>query len=247
MRRYNLRFADLVKKADKDVYDASDGSSRFFEDVPKDVVVEFLGTLKCSMANGNFNIPNIIEFLQTPDHEGLDKWDVVIEGGESSEHVSFEGLTAIKCMKRSIEYGNKNVVQISSRRRVLSGSSEGKFALTNNQITEAEQKCIDDWLSKGEEVKGREFKLKAYFQYLPQRKPVFIIMPIAPNPVKPGKEEPARLTQFRSELGADHLLAFAIGMPGVKGMENAVHYKINKVFQRLNIEDEEAEEVDDAE
>lgn len=244
---YNLRFADLVKKADKDVYDASDGSSRFFEDVPKDVVVEFLGTLKCSMANGNFNIPNIIEFLQTPDHAGLDKWDVVIEGGESSEHVSFEGLTAIKCMKRSIEYGNKNVVQISSRRRVLSGSSEGKFALTNNQITEAEQKCIDDWLSKGEEVKGREFKLKAYFQYLPQRKPVFIIMPIAPNPVTPGKEEPARLTQFRSELGADHLLAFAIGMPGVKGMENAVHYKINKVFQRLNIEDEEAEEVDDAE
>lgn len=29
-------------------------------------------------------------------------------------------------------------------------------------------------------------------------------------------------------------------------MENAVHYKINKIFQRLNIEDIEEEEVDDA-
>jgi hypothetical protein len=33
-------------------------------------------------------------------------------------------------------------------------------------------------------------------------------------------------------------------LPGVQGMENAVHYKINKIFQRLNIEDIEEEEVD---
>ena len=32
----------------------------------------------------------------------------------------------------------------------------------------------------------------------------------------------------------------------IQGMENAVHYKINKIFQRLNIEDIEEEEVDDA-
>ena len=53
-------------------------------------------------------------------------------------------------------------------------------------------------------------------------------------------------SKFREELGNDHIIAFAIGLPGVKGIENAVHYKINKVYQRLNVEDAEEEEVDDA-
>ena len=73
-------------------------------------------------------------------------------------------------------------------------------------------------------------------------------MPIHPAPAETdkGKEEKQKLTKFREELGSDHIIAFAIGLPGVKGIENAVHYKINKVYQRLNIEDAEEEEVDDA-
>ena len=86
--------------------------------------------------------------------------------------------------------------------------------------------------------------MKAYFQYLPQRKPIFIIMPIAPKEATSDENE--RMTKFRTELGNDKIIAFAIGLPGVQGMENAVHYKINKIFQRLNIEDIEEEEVDDA-
>lgn len=241
---YTLRYTDLVKKSNKDVCDASDGTSRFFENVPKDLVISFLKNIKCSMANGNFHIPNILEFLSDPNNTGIELWDIVIEGGESQEHVSFDGLKAIRCMKRSIEYGNKNVVQISSRRRVLSGSSEGKFALSKEQIQLAEKRCTEDWISKGEPTEGREFKLKAYFQYLPQRRPIFIIMPIAPKEATSDENE--RMTKFRTELGNDKIIAFAIGLPGVQGMENAVHYKINKIFQRLNIEDIEEEEVDDA-
>lgn len=241
---YKLKYTDQVKKIDKDVADISDGSSRFFENVPKDIISSFLTEIKCSMANGNFHIPNILEFINNKDNIGLEQWDVVIEGGESQTHVSFEGLKQIKCMSRSIEYGNKNVVQISSRRRVLSGSSEGKYTLTKDQIEEAERKCIEDWHSKGEAIKGREFKLKAYFQFLPQRKPVFIIMPIAPKPAT--KDENEQMTKFRSELGADNLIAFAIGLPGIQCVADTVHYQINKIFQRLNVEDSEEEEVDDA-
>ena len=73
-------------------------------------------------------------------------------------------------------------------------------------------------------------------------------MPIHPVPAETGegKEENPKLTKFREELGNDPIIAFAIGLPGVKGIENAVHYKINKVYQRLNVEDAEEEEVDDA-
>lgn len=242
---YNLRYTDLVRKADKDPFDTSDGSSRFFENVPKEKIISFLLSIKCSMANGNFHIPNIIEFLSNTENEGLEEWDVVIEGGESKERVSFDGLSQIQCVNRSIEYGNKNVVQISSRRRVLSGSSEGKYALTKEQIEEAEKKCINDWRKNGEATEGREFKLKAYFQFLPERKPVFIILPIAPKEATTAEND--RMKKFREELGSDHILAFAIGMPGIEGAEGAIHYQVNKVFQRLNIEDLEEEEVDDAE
>ena len=147
----------------------------------------------------------------------------------------------IRCVKRSIYYGTRNVVQISSRRRALSGSAEGKYALTKEQI-----KCAEDEYRKGSG--GENTPLKAYFEYLPSRKPIFIIMPIHPVPAEKGegKEENQKLTKFREELGNDHIIAFAIGLPGVKGIENAVHYKINKVYQRLNVEDAEEEEVDDA-
>lgn len=238
---YNLRYTDLVGKATKNVNDASDSSSRFFENVPKEIIIAFIEKIKCSMANGNFNVPNILEFLKDAENTGIEKWDVVIEGGESKEHVQFDGLQNIRCVKRSIYYGTRNVVQISSRRRALSGSAEGKYALTKAQILSAE-----DEHRKGSG--GENTPLKAYFEYLPARKPIFIIMPIHPVPAETGegKEENPKLTKFREELGNDHIIAFAIGLPGVKEIENAVHYKINKVYQRLNVEDAEEEEVDDA-
>ena len=193
------------------------------------------------MANGNFNVPNILEFLKDPENTGLENWDVVIEGGESKEHVQFDKLQNIRCVKRSIYYGTRNVVQISSRRRALGGSTEGKYALTKEQI-----ECAENEHRKG--GGGENTPLKAYFEFLPTRKPIFIIMPIHPVPAETGegKEENPKLTKFREKLGNDHIIAFAIGLPGVKGIENAVHYKINKVYQRLNIEDAEEEEVDDA-
>lgn len=238
---YTLRYTDLVGKATKDVNDTSDSSSRFFENVSKEIIIAFIEKVKCSMANGNFNVPNILEFLNDTKNTGIENWDVVIQAGESKEYVQFDGLQNMRCVKRSIYYGTNNVVQISSRRRALSGSSEGKYALTKEQI-----KCAEDEYRKGSG--GENIPLKAYFEFLPTRKPIFIIMPIHPVPAETdeGKEEQQKLTKFREELGNDHIIAFAIGLPGVKGIENAIHYKINKVYQRLNIEDAEEEEVDDA-
>lgn len=239
---YHLRYTDLVGKALKDVSDPNDNSSRYFENVPKEIIISFLEKIKCSMANGNFNIPNILDFLNNESNLGIEYWDVIIEGGESKDYVQIDGLQNIRCVKRSIYYGTRNVVQISSRRRALSGSAEGKFALTKEQINIAE----GEYRKSNE---GNNTPLKAYFEYLPKRKPVFIIMPISPVPANTteGKEEHQKLTKFREELGKDHIIAFAIGLPGVKGAENAVHYKINKVYQRLNVEDSEEEEIDDEE
>ena len=237
--KYEFRYADMVNKVNKDVWDITDDSSRYFADVPKNIIVSFVESLKCSMANGNFNIPNIVNFLNDTENINLENWDVVIAGGDSEDNVKIKGLEQIKCSKRSIYYCTRNVVQISSRRRALSGNTSGKAGLTKEQIKEVERKYK-------EKEAGSYIPVKAYFEYLPDRKPVLVIIPIVPDPA--NSEEHKALTKFREELGMDNLLAFAIGLPGVTAPEKAEHYKVNKVFQKLyieDIEDNEEEEVDD--
>ena len=182
---------------------------------------------------------NILLFLDNPENIGVEKWDILFASGENLERCfDITDSIRVKCINRSIFYGTRNVVQISSRRRALSGNSEGKAGLTQQQIEEVEKKFKTSGGSGYVPV-------KAYFENLPNRKPILVILPIVPNKPTSPEEEHDSLTKFREELGDDLIFAFAIGLPGVKGVESAVHYKINKVYQRLNIEDAEEEEVDD--
>ena len=74
---------------------------------------------------------------------------------------------------------------------------------------------------------------------------MLIIMFIKPK-ADDCKEEDM-LYKYRKELGEDCIVAFAIGCPGVRDEDKAVKYKVNKIFQQLNIEGEEPEEEDDYE
>lgn len=241
---YPLKYADF-KKAGKDVRDVTDGSARYFADIPKSIVVDFLRGVKYSMANPRFDAKNIIKFLEDPETEGMELWDVVFESGKAEENYDVDGLRMVKCMKRSICSTNRNIIQLSTRRRVLTGSMEGKFALTGGEIAEAEQAQRKQWELDGENSKDRDIPLKAYFKFLPHRKPILVIMFIKPN--KPEGDEDKLLQNFREDLGQDCIVAFAVGCPGVKEEGKAVKYQVNKIFQQLNIEGEEPEEEDDEE
>ena len=240
-KSYDFKFADY-KKSNADVWSSNDGSSRYFANVPKAIVIEFLKGIKCSMANPTFDTANILEFLSDDSNVGLENWNVVFEGGESGINYDIEGLGMIRCMKRAIYHSNKNVVQISARRRVMTGGTEGKFALSKEEIALAEQACRNAW---GPDGQKKHIPVRAYFEYLPTRNPILVVMEIIPN--EPDGDEPEKLSQFRSELGNAPILAFAIGCPGIREAGKAVTYKVNKIFQRLNIEGDEPEEDDDEE
>lgn len=241
---YILRYADF-KKADKDINDISDGSSRYFADVPKEVIVEFLRGIKYSMANPRFDAKNIISFLEDEETEGVDLWDVVFESGRSSAHYDVEGLRQVKCMERSIYSTTRNIIQISARRRVMTGGMEGRFALSKEEIEKAEDAQRKQWEKDGENCQGRDIPVKAYFRFLPKRKPLLVIMFIKPKDADSEEEE--KLKDYRESLGNDSIVAFAVGCPGVKDESKAIKYKVNKIFQQLNIEGEEPEEEDDDE
>ena len=241
---YALRYTDF-RKVDKDVNDTSDGSSRYFADVPKKVVVEFLRGIKYSMANPRFDAKNIISFLEDEETEGVDLWDVVFESGKSPTHYDVEGLRQVKCMERSICSTTRNIIQISTRRRVMTGSMEGRFALSKEEIDKAEDAQRKQWEIEGENSQGRDIPVKAYFRFLPKRKPMLVIMFVKPKDAD-GEEEDV-LRKYREALGDDCIVAFAVGCPGVKEEGKAVKYQVNKIFQQLNIEGEEPEEEDDDE
>ena len=238
---FEFKFADY-KKSTADVWSFGDGTSRYFANVPKAMIIDFLKGIKCSMANPTFDTTNILEFLSDSSNVGLESWNVVFEGGESDVNYDIEGLGMIRCMKRAIYHSNKNVVQISARRRVMTGGTEGKFALNKDEIALAEQKCREAWGADGQK---KHIPVRAYFEYLPTRNPILVVMQIIPN--EPDGDEPEKLSQFRGELGSAPIMAFAIGCPGIREAGKAVTYKVNKIFQRLNIEGDEPEEDDDEE
>lgn len=241
---YKLKYADY-KKLNKNVDDASDGTTRYFPDVPKEVVIEFLRSIKYSMANPRFDAKNIISFLEDEETEGMDTWDIVFESGKSDETYNIDGLRNIKCMMRAICSTNRNIIQLSSRRRVLTGSMEGRFALSEDDIVKAERAQRLQWDIDGEDSQGRDIPVKAYFRFLPKRKPILVIMFIKPQPPVKDKKEDKILEDFRESLGNDCIVAFAVGCPGVKDEGKAVRYQVNKIYQQLNMEGDEPEEEDE--
>lgn len=242
---YIFTFADIDKHKGENV-NSDSGASRYFANVPKHYVVDFFKGIKCSMVNMRFNVNNILDFINDENTIGVDNWDIVFEGGEGDVFYDIEGLEKIRCARRTIEE-HGHVIQISSRRRIL-GLREGKFALNDTDIKYAEDACRKAWLQEDptQSVENRNVPIKAYFQYLPKRNPLLIIMLLQPNKPDPNKEEMPRLTKFREELGDERIVAFAIGFPGVKESGNIKKYKVNKIYYELNMQDE-PEEIDDEE
>ena len=113
----------------------------------------------------NFNIDSIVDFIDDSNNIGIDTWDIVFEGGDSTRACQISGLENIYCSKRAI-YDHGNAIQISSRRRIL-GTREGKFCLTKSEIEVAENKCKNQWASDGiseENIKKKDIPIKAYFR-----------------------------------------------------------------------------------
>lgn len=240
---YKFDFANIDKYKDKDVHSDID-KSRYFADVPKEKVIDFLSSIKCSLVNMKFNRQNLIDFINDKETEGVDKWDIVFEGGDGQSFYDIPGLEMIRCPKRQVEE-HDHVIQISSRRRIL-GLREGKFCLTQKEIELAEKRCREVWEKEGSNVEGRNIPLKAYFEYLPYRKPVLIIMLI--EPIEPeNKEANKKAIEYIENLNGNKMIAFAIGFPGLKDTGKTKKYKVNKTYYQLNMLDEPDEIVDDEE
>ena len=234
----NFRFANIGKFEDSEINNPAIGASRYFENIPKRVVIDFLSKIKCSLVNTHFNVENLTDFITSPDTDGVDKWDVVFVGGESAKHYDIHGLENIKLSKRTIYCENKRVIQITSRRRVLSAGG-GLLTLTKEQQAEAQKAQREAWVVSGvseADATTRSIPARAYFERLPHRKPMLAIILIDPQTDLDADTE--KLKEFRENLGEEPIVAFAVGFPGVHDNGKSRRYKVNKIFYQLNMMDE---------
>lgn len=242
-KQYKLRFAEIGKYDDNEI-GFKNGASRFFENVPKELVIEFLSSVKCSLVNMYFNINSIIEFLKDDSNQGLENWDVVFVGGESNTYYNIPGLENIQCAERAI-YSNNKAIQITSRRRLLSANA-GKLALNAEEIQKAEEKQREQWVNSGctpDEAKRRSIPMNAYFSNLEKRKPILYIVLVKPK--SPTEPETAELKKFREDLGANNIVAFGMGFPAINDGGKSCHFRVNKTYYKLNMLDDLNDEEDE--
>ena len=209
-------------------------SSVLVSDVPKEVIAAFISKIRCSKINPNFNTETMLDFINDENTIGIESWDVVFQGGDSKFNFDIPHIERVKCAERAIHLEH-NAIVLSSRRKLLS-TNVGKYGLTEEQISAVKNKCKEKWRIDGKN-ENRDIPNRAYFEYLPDRKPILIIMLSVPK--KPeNNDECKKLVKYRSELGDAKIAAFAVGFPGVKNAEAAKHYKANKIYYQLLMQDE---------
>lgn len=209
-------------------------TSLIARDVPKEIICEFVRNIKSSKINPNFNTEYLYDFITDHDTVGLDLWDIVFQSGESDKCFDIPHLESVRCAARMIHIEN-NAIVLSSRRKLLS-TREGTYGLTQEQIDKVRAACQAKWRSEGKN-ENRDIPNRAYFEYLPDRKPLLIIMLIEPKKLE-DKDEKPKLIDYREELGDNKMVAFAMGFPGVRDAEKAKHYRVNKVYYQLFMQDE---------
>lgn len=246
-KNYKYRFADISQYDDKKINEKN-GASRFFENVTKEDIIDFFSEIKCSLVNMFFNLDNILNFLRDSTNIGIDYWNVVFVGGDSPNYIDIPGLENIACAKRTVYYSSKRAIQITSRRRLLSGSA-GKLALYPSEIKEAECNQRRKWIeNKGltvEQAERRNIPMKSYFSELRNRTPVLYIVMV--DPIMEKGDNTKQLLDFMEKLNGDKLVAFGIGLPAVEDGGKSCHYKANKVYRNLNMQDDLSEEEEDEE
>ena len=209
-------------------------TSLIARDVPKDLICQFVQNIKSSKINPNFNTEYLYDFITDADTVGVELWDIVFQSGESDKFFDIPHIESVKCAARMIHIEN-NAIVVSSRRKLLS-TREGTYGLTQEQIDKVRVECQTRWRTEGKN-ENREIPNRAYFEYLPDRKPLLIIMLIEPKKIE-DKDEKQKLINYREELGDNKMVAFAMGFPGVRDAEKAKHYRVNKVYYQLFMQDE---------
>lgn len=203
----------------------------YFRDIETEQVIALLKSLDIHEANENFDKKQILKFLNTD--TSLDKFDVLIMGGDTDNFVDCGNDISVPCVKRRYDivnrgdYIDQEIIRINAQRAHLWGRKDTAHGLSKPEIAEIESRInanAQDYMTRG-------------------RNPLLIIYFIEPNNGDENTEE-----DFSSENGKtrdirnarnlikeltvrkyNYLIGYAIGFPSKDGKFNiATSYVVNK-------------------
>lgn len=217
------------------------GEHHVLFDVDKSDVISLLGKMKISRFSSEFDVRQIVSFLEECGDGSIDSWNIAFMDGaktnEPSECIDICNRKIYKVQRTNCIF-TKDVSRLSiGRRGKLGGPNDGLLGIedtedmTAMQIIETAKERYRQYYKKQNFVEFTEDKAYAsntWFKFIDNRKPLLILYFVDVN----SKEQNVQAEQFRKEMDGKPVVCFAMGLP-MNEQATSIgknRYKVNKIY-----------------
>ena len=208
------------------------------QDVPKELIVEFLDSLQMSRYSSDFDPKQISDFLNSCADSSIDMFDVAFMDGNNPDNI------VDVCGQKIIRVKRENCVISSEfdrlsigRRGRLGGPSDGMTGIvdyngkTATQIIEDAKETFRNRYEKEKGIpfeEGRVYPSDTWFRYVEDRKPLLLIYLIDVYAEDQHKQQ----EEFRLAMGDTPAVGLALGLPrnDKEAGLTSTRYKANRVY-----------------
>ena len=226
-------------------YAAREKGNYVFRNVPKIEIIRLLKRIDTSHLNKNFDIRQIVLFLEGCNDAKIDMFDIgIIEGAPNSNKVSLAGLQDISLVKR----GNCQIVKsdnpdhqdrldIGKRGKLSGATADGLLGLNETTAKfmrgEAEKRFNQKYIAQNgiPPKPGCTIPVKTWFEFIEDRNPLLLLYFLDIYADEDNVEADKNIAAFKHDMHGIPVVGFAIGFPQNPGNSAyTVRYKVNKCY-----------------
>ena len=190
--------------------------------VPKECIIDFLGSLAISKFNAKFRPDQILSFLTNCDDDSISEFDIAFSEGKKNSEIApvVLGDTEIIPILRSncqiSEYDDRLNI---GRRGKLGGPNDGLAGVLDTPdmsaadlIAEAQEKFRKDYLIRKRTplADGATYPGETWFKYIKNRRPLLVIYFIN---AKGDESNTKSFNRMKTAMGDAVSVGFALGFP----------------------------------
>lgn len=208
------------------------------QSVPKTIIIDYLRELTISKYNSDFDVRQIVDFLESTIDKSLDFFDIAfMEGKDSAYTTDFCGEKIIKVYREHCSINSETKRLSIGQRGKLGGPGDGRAGIVDfngksavHIIEEAKKLYrIDYEQDKGVEfTEGKTYPSLTWFKYIENRRPVLLVYLME---IVADNDQKSPMDIFKSRMNGIPVVGFALGFPkNDNAAKHATKYKANKVY-----------------
>lgn len=217
------------------------------QDVPKELIVEFLDSLQMSRYSSDFDPKQISDFLSSCADSSIDVFDVAfMDGGNLDKAVNVCGQK-IACVERKTCVIDSELDRLSiGRRGKLGGPGDGLTGIidfngkTAKEIVENAKSSFRQFYEKEKGMpfdETRVYPSDTWFRFVEDRKPLLLIYLIDVDVA--DENQTKQRDAFHSAMGDTPAVGLALGLPrnDKEAGLTSTRYKANRVYNWFDREE----------